>query len=208
MEIFSVIGMIITSFYFLLGLIFIAAVLDHKDHERWAGLITISGLIIFGSALDLSLGNIAIMVGVYLPIGFVWSFVKWKLYLNKIILNIKRKGDSQAEQVASKTSAPGDAIRKPSKIILTESEMRVIKNKGNFYKNIDVIMLSIFSWPSSFIGTICSDLLDVVEQFIRSHLVNIYSRISATAMLEIESITTVVKDEPKHEPENAGDKNQ
>jgi hypothetical protein len=180
---------IIFSYYFVVGLFLLAILLDHNERSGWSAFLAILSIYIVQDILTLTMMQTGILVALYVPIGLVWSGWRWKRHCSKVVNNLKRFYDENKEEFAKNEKIPEAERtvkvegRDPwNRSIVLDEKSYIDSLKAN--NNIGNILSWTFSWPISICSSMFSDIIDVVETFIRTRLIGIYNRISSNAMDE------------------------
>lgn len=168
-------GAIFTSLYFIIAIFAFAAFLDHRNSQGWAAFLTGVSIWLIGRYFDLSGKEIGFMLLAYIPVGMCWSVYGWKRHVSRVILENKKKQDSD------------------EKVVLTQQEYDSQRHKLNVYNNVGMLMIWVFGWPASLASSLCGDLIDQVELFLRKYLISIYQRISEKAIAELDDNVQVIE---------------
>ena len=80
-------GLIVGSTGWLLfyALIIMALFVEHNERHGWTVILVALTTCVSKSLFDLDWSTLGYAVVVYIPLGFVWSFWRWKRYLKKVV---------------------------------------------------------------------------------------------------------------------------
>jgi len=150
---------ILLSWPFIAGLILLILILEHNDASGW----TLAGTIALGTVLYfflpwLTLPKLGIIAGAWLPIGFGWSFFRWKRHCNDTVESVRKN----------------------------EIRPDTAKELVNPRQNVTRITHWIIAWPFSFVESIVGDMIDVVHRTIIRIAKSTYSKISDSAIADID----------------------
>lgn len=148
----------------LLALVLLGVWTEHADSRGWAVFFWLVALAISYFFFGLTLSNLPVVGAVYLALGIVWSFWRYKRYLRGVTDELKRDYPS-----ADKT----DYVRRrmaqcsPSNMASTITAWVII-------------------WPASFIGNMLGDFMDMLQEFITKFFKGVYHRLYQSAMADVE----------------------
>jgi hypothetical protein len=142
----------------LLGLALLGILFEHNEATGWAIFTGIVTAILAYFTYSVPLASIAIIAGMYLVIGLLWSFWRYKRLINKVVEDNRDKGDT-AKKFALDLVHPK--------------------------RQLGAITAWIVIWPFSFIGCLAGDLIDAIETLITKVFKGVYNRIYAAALKEL-----------------------
>lgn len=113
----------------------------------------------------------ALIGTLYIPVGIIWSRYRWVRFSRTAM---EEKGDLSQ---------------------LSTLELNRLRRKISFSENISRIAEWILVWPFSMLNNVLSDLLDLLKQVIKDHLVGMYTRATAGDIKEIERLQSIAEGE-------------
>jgi hypothetical protein len=197
---------VVFTYYFVAGLFLLAILLDHNERSGWSAFLAILSIYIVQDILVLSLMETGIFAALYIPIGLIWSGWRWKRHCSKIVNALKSFYDDNKDAIARNEKIVSENEAKLKVLEEAGESTRESRNDTRSYagyeerynrveqdhldnlkpnNNIGEILSWTFSWPISICSSMLSDIIDVVESFIRTRLIGIYNRISSNAMNEV-----------------------
>ncbi len=197
---------VISSYYFLVAAIILMIFICEKEDyikSTWFGFILtlVSTFFISKSLLEVEVSflNILIFLIIYATSAVVWVLIRWRLWCSKR----RSVADSNLDIIKSyidKHPENPDVLSDLCDEIVKEmyidyrysdrwSNGRKIEDAAelaqkNFKasvqakKNLARIMKWIFMWPISIISYVLRDLLDLIEEMVKKHLINKFTTIS------------------------------
>jgi hypothetical protein len=143
--------------------------------------------------------RIKFLIGIlgYLVIGFIWSTIKWWLFVNKGALDYKKKRLSFLERCAQKEQLRGQHDNILSGLSLdTEVPERLMEDWrreiGFGFKfpkvsnNKDKIFIWVIYWPISFIWSLLNDFIKKTIDIIIIKIRFVYDRITKSAFNNVK----------------------
>ena len=174
------IGAVVLSWYFLLFLACGAVWSIHVDSEGWALLWLVALVAVAYFLFSITFMQLMYVVGAYIPIGLVWSVWRFRRYCK----------DELVKANVRINNATNASTRKLERSRYTD--------KVNPTNNISDILIWTFIWPFSFLENLLSDLIDLVEDFIRKYLIKIYETIAKKYIGQLEQEKPPVRVDAGH----------
>ena len=144
----------------VLGILF-----EHNNVRGFAVFTAIVSAVLAFFFFDISLKNLAIGSAVYLVIGVLWSFWRYKRHADKAVEEIKQMTD--------------DAYRKYAIKALHPSQM------------IDTFVAWIIVWPFSLVENLTADIINGIQRLVTTAFKSVYNKIYTSA---IKTISLETKD--------------
>lgn len=157
------------SWYCLVALILIAIYVDNYNADAWCTFFVLCGIIWVKVTYDLTYQSLLIYAAIYGCIGILWSIFRWMQYCKSVVQEFTKR---QADVDARRT------IHEPS----LSAYIDKLKPKNNMAK----IVNWVFSWPISFINTVCHDVYSLVGTIIQKYFIGIYNKISNSAIDKLQ----------------------
>jgi len=149
---------ILFSWPFLVGIALMILVLEHNDATGWTLFTTIAlGVLLYFAVPALTLATMGLIAAAWIPVGFVWSYYRWKRYCDTVV-KLVRDGS-----IGPDTGKGRVAIR----------------------SNITRITHWIIAWPFSFVESIVGDVIDMIHRAILRIAKSTYAKISDGAIADI-----------------------
>ena len=156
---------------------------EYNERHGWTviftGILTYIGYKLF----QLTPSQLGMVVGGYLPIGFLWSFWRWKRRCDSVVEKTEErinelKSTWNGHQLAGRIdSCRLDAIKQ-----ITPSEQ------------LDTLVFWVIGWPFSFIEMFLHDFVNLIERTIRAIATQTYQRITAKATARIDKLIPAEKE--------------
>jgi len=153
---------LLLSWPIFLTLLFATLLFEHKEEEYWVIFLLLLTAIIAFFMFDVSWTNLGLAAVAWLPIGFVYSFMKWKRHCT---VTVQRMRDGK---INAKEAEKGVAI----------------SNNGS------KVAHWIIAWPFSLIDLIVGDIFDIIQGMCQGIFRRTYERVSAKALNEIKEAQT------------------
>jgi len=170
-EFFAFIGMVVTSIWFIIALTVFIIWLAHCESKGWLlFFIGILGILVYKSSPELPLWVWVTAIVTYIPNGLVWSRFRFKKRCDKIVQRTNEQNAARSEH-AIKNYSNFDRERDADRL---ESALSVQENVGQ-------IITSVLAWPFELVENILGDLIDLLEDLIKTKLLNWYASMSNSA---------------------------
>ena len=140
----------------------------HLGWHFWGIVFTVILGILTWQMLSLSWIAITTILILYIPVGFVWSFFRWKKHCNVTVKEYK----------SSICTDRYDYTR-----------------KLDVKQNIDAIVGWVILWPFSLIDSFLGDLIDMVTSMIKTLFRKTYTTIANNSLAQIEEIKSAQETE-------------
>ena len=178
MEIFAFIGAVATSIWTLGILALFVLWLVHENSERWAVFwVAVLGCLAYWTS-NVDPVTALTYAALYIPIGVGWSMYRWRRFCkaevertNKNMIDLKN---------------PKRTISDIDANLHNDSERNRLENKLQASNNITELVSWIIVWPFSLLENVLGDVYDMIVTLVRKHLINVYTRISMSAMKDLK----------------------
>lgn len=167
--------LVIGSFWTLAVLGFFVLWLVHEESDGWAILWLLVASALAYHVFSLDLKTFAMYAIGYIPVGVFWSFYRWKRFCNKAV-------DSYNERKAAQEQVKGTKLINDWE----ERNLDSLKDKVSPGNNITRLVQWIIIWPFSVVDNVLGDIYDMIVQLVKKHLVNLYTRISLSALNNVK----------------------
>ena len=156
----------------LLILALIGIFLVHDDSNKTAVFIGLVLLLAGVACFNIPLSVYIKYAAIYLVVGVLWSFWRYKRYVTYCVANRKyrSKYGSSWIEYTEKGSTPGNEM-------LTEMERRSLIESLHPSKNLDRIISWILIWPFSVVEMAAGDIIDLVTVLVRGVFKGVYLRV-------------------------------
>ena len=159
---------VLLSWPILIGLITLALITEHNCAHGWTLVLTL----VLGTITFLMFGLTWTVVGLvalaWIPIGFAWSFWRWKRYCNSVV---RDETESKKESGKNYTVATN-----------------YLESRLDPMQNIDLITEWVVIWPFSMVASFLSDIFDLIQDLIVGFFKRTYKRMSETALQQIKDL--------------------
>jgi len=193
------IWLLLISFVWFCAIIFLV----EKECIVWSGINIILLLLFFNYIIKINIfdifinflqypGKFTLFIIGYLIIGFIWSFIKWWLYVNKLALKYKEKRyewllkkskEKDLGSITIDTKIPKEMIRE----WLSYAGYNVA-NRPSAIKNKKSISHWVIYWPLSILGSLLNDFIGKVIKIIIVKFRAFYEIITKNAYKNVEEI--------------------
>ena len=149
--------------WYAVGVLFSFALWSQLDNEEsgWVVVWTLLALIIAHTNLDITLSQLAVAVPVYLLIGALWSFWRYKVLASEVLRDAhdrcKKFVDSDYEKYVSIMQDWAERVAPRTKVAM--------------------IAHHIFFWPVSLVCHMFADIIRGISKFIRKYMIGVYNSI-------------------------------
>jgi hypothetical protein len=144
--------------FILLGII--ALVTEHNEAHGWTVFFTIVMMLAAVSLPSVTWTMMGVLAVVWVPIGLVWSLWRWKKYCAHIVSEV----------------ANGKIMASSGKQMIDPQEA------------LSKITQWVIAWPFSLVESLIGDIIDAVQNMIKGIFKATYEKISAKALVQIESL--------------------
>lgn len=153
----------LVSWYSLLGLCLLGVLFEHGSFRGWSVFTGLLSMVVAFFFFKVPLAHIAIASGIYLVVGILWSFWRYKRHLSGKIATFK------------------DLTEKELNGLVTQAYIRDLHPS----KMIGAITAWILVWPFSFIENLVADILNFVETLVTKVFKGIYNKIYTSAIASL-----------------------
>lgn len=182
---------IFISHWFIWPVLLFSIFFDYKEFRGWAVFFAIlAGLgayLLFKPSLFwLGWGAVA-----YFPIGFMWSFLRYRRHIGKKVkaFNIRTKELLVEKTVHDERAADhGGNYGKFDLEDKVNTERAYLDRTSTVSHNVDRIIYWVVLWPVSVVQSILDDVIAAIEHFVTKTLRKLYDGIRASAFKNIEEI--------------------
>jgi Zn-dependent protease with chaperone function len=146
--------MVALSWQGLAGLFLLGILFEYNECRGWS---VFTGLIVAVSSyffFQIPLAEIFVGIGVYLFVGVLWSFWRYKRYVEKSVI-IARK--------------------------LSGLDLTLYLRRLHPSENLSKITAWIIIWPFSMIENLCSDIINFIETLVSKVFKGVYNKIYSSA---------------------------
>ncbi len=167
------------------ALMVIALICEYNERHGWTVILTGVLMYIAYATFQLTLPHLAMVLGGYVPVGFMWSFWRWKRHCDSVVEKTEEKVKelNQVDYSFNTKILEGRIERCRSEAIgsITPS------------KQMDRLVYWVLGWPFSFIEMVLRDFVNLIERTIRAIATQTYQRITAKATARIDSVMPAVE---------------
>lgn len=140
----------VVTWYGLIILLLIGIFLEHAGSRKLAVMTGIGAMVVSYCYFDVDVKDMLVAVGVYLVIGVLWSFIRYRAYVKESVDYIKSLPEKYRRDRVS-SLAPSN--------------------------NLDQISGWIIIWPFSFVEHILSDIISAIKAIVTKVFKGVYHRI-------------------------------
>lgn len=159
MEFFA--GLIVGAGWWLVApMLIISFIFEHNRRYGVTFWLSVLTLVFAKVAFGLPWATLGVVALLYVPIGFIWSFWRWRRHCNKIATAVENGTYS--------------------------GSMGAAKSETNFSQHCDKIIPWIFTWPYGMLEAAVGDLIDLVHDWVRDIADRTYIKWSNDALTRIE----------------------
>jgi len=170
------------------GFIVAAAIwCEHRDSHGWTVISTIVLSVILWKMFALTSEQVMWGAALYIPIGFMWSFWRWKLHCDKIA-NEYASGKAQKAMARNVRSDRNGKVDPAEQERAKQELRREIFDRVDPRRHVDKMIYWVMGWPFSLVERALSDLLNFVETLIRTTMQQTYQRISNHVMKRVDKM--------------------
>jgi hypothetical protein len=144
----------------LIGLVLVGTVFEYNGARGWAVFI---GLVASATAyffFDVPFVDVLIYALIYLAIGFVWSFWRYRRFVT-----------TEADNIRSSSFSP-DMKRRSAENLRPSNHL-------------DTITAWIFIWPFSFLESVAGDLIDIIQTLVKKVFRGVYHTLYTRAVRDL-----------------------
>lgn len=142
----------------LAGILAIASV--HNDSHGWSAIWSLFAAFVIWGIVSPSWVIVLIGMLAYVPIGLFWSYWRWRRHCSSI-------------------------VRKVEDNDIDKREARGYLDPKTRYKD---IASWVIAWPFSIVEAALGDFIDVINVLVRKWFKNMYAKVSASALREIDEL--------------------
>lgn len=169
-----------------IGFLIISALFcEYNERHGWTVIFTAILTYIGYKIFQLTPSQLGMVLGGYIPVGFLWSFWRWKRRCDSVVEKTeeKLKDIKDLYSYGAMREAKLDECRRKAILAITPSEQ------------LDTLVFWVIGWPFSFIEMFLHNLVNLIECTIRAIATKTYQKITAKATARIDGLM------PKEEPE-------
>lgn len=155
---------------------------EYNERHGWTVICTAILTYIGYKIFQLTPSQLGMVLGGYVPIGFLWSFWRWKRRCDSCV--------SRTEESLKdiKSSWKGDMLT-----VRINSCRREAIESITPSKQMDTLVYWVIGWPFSFIEMFLHDFVNLIERTIKTVATQTYQRMTAKATARIDSLIPVVE---------------
>jgi hypothetical protein len=161
------------TLYMVVGLFVTAVILEYVDWQIPKVLVCFALTIYATCYFKLGVDATLVVAGVYLVIGLIWSFYRYKRYVKTEIQQIVGSDEFIAYQKNEKAYGWNRTRQQEAIDNLHPS------------KKLNLITDWIVFWPLSLINNFCSDFIDVIQTVVKKFFKSVYVKIFNDATKDI-----------------------
>ena len=162
------IGAVALTWWFVVGMFFWVILAVHSESDVWSfvGIAILGAVTYFFFGLDPATVGYGLLA--YIPTGIGWSIFRWKRHC-------KRAFSSYSPDTKDNDPWTGALSSKQDLIRLLDPKRQMNK-----------IITWIFVWPFSFLDNLIGDIIDLVRDFVKKYLIQIYNNIAGNYLDQIK----------------------
>lgn len=171
-----IVGVLAAGWWTIIPLFVVALWFEHADSRTMTFLALTIVLATVAYMFSLGWKEVGIAALVYIPIGFVWSFFRWRKHVREVVADTKKRlADNNGEQYKDYKD-------------YNESIKRDAARAIDVSRNTGLITWLILNWPVSFLSSFTGDLFEFLNALVKKAARVTYARWSATAQSEIDKL--------------------
>lgn len=173
---FMILGYLI-SIPALIIILLIATYQESCEKHGWSAFLMIVSLAIVYFLFDIKTSHALIAVAAYIPIGLVWSIVRWKIYCTRKVDQLKDYFTTAEDEV----------------LYRSETYSQTTIDNLNVRRNLDKLTYWVICWPVSMVERAIGDLVHAVRHIITNWFGSVFERISNSAISDINEFKETIK---------------
>lgn len=153
---------VLFSWWFLGGLSVSILLFEYNDAYLWSALSTILLGILVVFALAVPASTIGLVLIAWIPVGFIWSFWRWRKHCIAVVSDTKRINGNYSVWGSNAKSR--------------------VQKATNIKENADLVVYWIIAWPFSMVVNVLDDIITTVKELVLRMFKKVYDRITASAL--------------------------
>lgn len=167
---------VLLSWPILIGLVILACIVEYNEGFVFTALLTAIVIGIVYGMFAIPATYLWIGLFSWIPIGFMWSFWRWKKHCNNAVQEAKKYLEDRKDR---------DADEKYNDKLYAKN---TAESKVNVINNVDLIVSWVISWPISFLVSLLDDIIDVLVDMVKVIFRRTYERMSTSALDKVEKL--------------------
>jgi len=182
--------------WYAVGFLIGAALLsEYNECHGWTVICAAILMAVLFKLCELTSTQMLQITAAYVPIGFIWSFWRWKLYCNKVIRKFEAEHSTNdyasqfnVEEDKKWANAPEYAEAKAKAKAKAKARIRErLAVQLDPRTHVEKMLYWVAGWPFSMVERSVSDIIDAIRNIIQMIMKQTYERISAAVMKRVDA---------------------